>query len=228
VNNIHACNQASLDLVVACCQLLAGRVAEGAPITGDDMCRLAGVLPPRATVSDRLVIRSVLATLFSRMARSDVNARPEVAAAFLEWTSSSPTSEAWIADIADFIESWADKGSAGGSTMRFEDARVHRALRLIDVRYHDATLSLHDVAADMNLSRCHTARLMKHRTGCGFATHLRRRRILEAQRLLRHTSLSVKEIAAAVGYADSTLGRHFKRACGQSPATFAARRNNRR
>jgi transcriptional regulator GlxA family with amidase domain len=58
-------------------------------------------------------------------------------------------------------------------------------------------------------------------TSRGFPEHLHELRIRESRRLLVVTTLTVKEIAAAVGYHDAAqFCRQFKRACKTSPALF--------
>jgi AraC family transcriptional regulator len=79
------------------------------------------------------------------------------------------------------------------------------------------------VAQTINLCPSYAARKLRAQTGFGFLAHLHRRRIAVARSLLVETSLSIKEIAATVGYAhQSDLSRHFKLAGGDSPVVFRA------
>jgi len=104
------------------------------------------------------------------------------------------------------------------------DARIRGALQFIDTHYTEPRLTLGAVAAHVGMSRFHLARTLTTQTGHGFRAHLHHARIRAAERLLRGTMLSVKEVAATVGYNDTTqLCRHFRQFRGTSPARFAAR-----
>jgi AraC-like DNA-binding protein len=98
---------------------------------------------------------------------------------------------------------------------------ARRALDFIGAQYADARLTLGDVARAVGLSQYHLAHLLKRHTGRAFLWHLHTARLQASTRLLGTTSFSVKEIAARVGYNDSTqLCRHFRRRTGLSPLTY--------
>jgi transcriptional regulator GlxA family with amidase domain len=101
------------------------------------------------------------------------------------------------------------------------DGRVERALQIIDARYREPRLTISEVAAQTRLSRWHVSRLLKRHTGRGFVAHILHRRVDAAKQLLIDTSLSVKEIAAAVGFGNPCqFSRQFKQLCGIPPVTF--------
>lgn len=101
--------------------------------------------------------------------------------------------------------------------------RLVSVLRLMRDRYHDPQLSLRQAAADVHVSPYYLSRLIKAGTGMGFARHVRAARIRSARDLLEKTTLSVKEIAAAVGYSHSNdLDRNFKAECGVTPKIYRA------
>lgn len=85
---------------------------------------------------------------------------------------------------------------------------VQRTLAAIDRHYGDCRFGLRRVSEAVGVSRYHLSRRLKLETGTGFVDHLRRRRVAAAQELLRSATLSVKEIAAAVGYGST---RQFER-----------------
>ncbi len=98
---------------------------------------------------------------------------------------------------------------------------LQRVLTLIDTRHCDANLTLRDVSDELQLSLSHVSRLLNQHLGCGFRAHLNRLRVSNAQRLLCNPALSVKEVAAAVGYrSTSELDRHFRRFFSTTPAVF--------
>src|SRR5262249_5634765 len=80
------------------------------------------------------------------------------------------------------------------------DARVARAIAVIGREYAHAGFSLRDVSRQVNLSPWHLSRLLKRITGLTFRQLLTRVRLEHARVALVTTTLSIKEIAARVGY----------------------------
>lgn len=118
----------------------------------------------------------------------------------------------------------ADVGSGTRASHTAEhDPRVLRTLEAIERRFGDPCLRLRRLAADVALSDCRLTQLVKMATGRSFGSHLHARRVAEARELLASSSLSVKEIAARVGYSATTqLDRHFKRVMRTSPSMYRA------
>lgn len=88
-------------------------------------------------------------------------------------------------------------------------------------RFADNTLTLTFCASRAEVSPWHLSRMLTTHTGAGFETHLHLTRIYHARRLLRSTWLSVKEIAAEVGYNQTrSLDRHFRGMCHSTPSEF--------
>ena len=101
------------------------------------------------------------------------------------------------------------------------DRHVAAALSYLTSNFRNPTLSLGDVAAAAGVSRCHLARRLSRMTGRSFLAHLHARRVAESRRLLRGTLLSVKEVAAQVGYNDATqFCRQFRRLCAATPGAY--------
>lgn len=97
--------------------------------------------------------------------------------------------------------------------------QIDLVLSTIDRRYRDPALRLTHLARLANASVYHVSRVIKETTGRGFVQHVHSRRIAAAQDLIARSKLSVKEIAAAVGYNSVTqLDRHFRRAYGITPS----------
>ena len=82
-------------------------------------------------------------------------------------------------------------------------------------------LRVHDLAALVNVSASYYFALFKRQTGCSpicFLIHLRMR---HASRLLETTNMSVKEIAAFMGYDDAFyFSRLFKSVIGIAPTGY--------
>jgi transcriptional regulator GlxA family with amidase domain len=101
------------------------------------------------------------------------------------------------------------------------DPRLGRALKIIEARRTDISLSQGGIATDVGLSRGHLGRLFRAQIGCGVRTYLTHLRIREATSLLIGTCKSVKEVAAAVGFAsEAHCDRCFKRMLGVTPLYF--------
>jgi AraC-like DNA-binding protein len=101
------------------------------------------------------------------------------------------------------------------------DPHVRVALRHLASNFRNPRLSLRDLAAAAGVSRCHLARRLSGMTGRSFLAHLHAMRVTESRRLLRETMLSVKEVAAQVGYNDATqFCRQFRRLCACSPRAY--------
>lgn len=67
-------------------------------------------------------------------------------------------------------------------------------------RNYNETISLQDVAEELNMSKQHTLRLIQKCTGHSFRTELRNRRLEVSRYLMEHTDLSLEQIAEQVGY----------------------------
>ena len=101
---------------------------------------------------------------------------------------------------------------------------IDRAVAYVHQHYRWPAISLADVARAAGISRFHLARQLKRLTRRSFLQHVHALRIAEAVRLLQCSALSVKEVAAHVGYNDSTqFCRQFRRAHAMSPGTFRRR-----
>lgn len=78
-----------------------------------------------------------------------------------------------------------------------------------------------EYAQNLNISTPYLNECIKKTTGHPVSYHIQQRVILEAKRLLYHTSLSVKEIASELGYDDYPyFSRVFTKVTGVTPLTF--------
>jgi len=78
-----------------------------------------------------------------------------------------------------------------------------------------------DYASMLNISAGHLSELIKTQSGKPAIKHIHDRLILEARRLLFHSSKSSKEIAFDLGFADASyFNRFFKRETGITPAQY--------
>ncbi|HET7617327.1 MAG TPA: AraC family transcriptional regulator [Vicinamibacterales bacterium] len=103
--------------------------------------------------------------------------------------------------------------------------RPHPAAAIVWMARHlaEPSADLRALATALGVSRWHLSRVISRETGHGFAEHLHGLRVLEAAHLLATTRLSVKEVAAAVGYPRTgELDRHFGRRLRMTPSRFRA------
>lgn len=107
---------------------------------------------------------------------------------------------------------------------RTSDPRVEAALQYVRSHYTDHPLRLDDVARTVHVSRWHLERLMKQHTGLRFTAHVRQARLTAACRLLESPGLSLKEVAARIGYPHvSEFTRDFKAAFHMAPRDWRRR-----
>jgi AraC-like DNA-binding protein len=106
-------------------------------------------------------------------------------------------------------------GRDGEPDRRFEDVIRFLESR-IGTRPH-----LCDAAKELRLSKFHLCRLIRTHSGHGFTSLLRAVRIRHAEQLLSNNALSVKEVAAMVGYSDTaSLDRDFRKLRGMCPSEW--------
>lgn len=99
------------------------------------------------------------------------------------------------------------------------DERVVLAMQLIQNQFAQQGLNSRRVSGELSISHAYFCRLIKMHTGDSFGHLLHKLRVREATTLLRNTELSVKEIAAAVGYPGTQeLDRQFRRYSHTHPA----------
>jgi transcriptional regulator GlxA family with amidase domain len=98
--------------------------------------------------------------------------------------------------------------------------KLHAVVAYIE-DHLDTALPLAHLAATVHLSAYHFARQFKAATGLPPHQYVVTRRVERAQHLLRHSDLSLVDIAASAGFSDqSKLSAHFKRVVGLTPRQF--------
>jgi transcriptional regulator GlxA family with amidase domain len=98
------------------------------------------------------------------------------------------------------------------------DCRLCKILQMIE---SGSPHKIHDLALECNLSHSHLQHLFKQHTGLGLGRMLTEQKMHRAADLLGHTSMSIKEIAWAVGYEHtSSFTRAFERHFRQSPRCY--------
>jgi AraC family transcriptional regulator len=104
---------------------------------------------------------------------------------------------------------------------RLPPRKVRMAIEYIQERLAQ-DLALKDIAAAVNSSPFHFARLFKRATGLSPHQYVIRQRVERARQLLLRDCAPLASIAEQVGFYDqSHLTLHFKRVCGLTPKAFA-------
>ncbi len=142
-------------------------------------------------------------------------------------TELDPAAEAAPLRDAAACERWSDPAVAAlaGLAERERSANLPvplvRALSFIASRYHEC-LQLSDVAEEARVSPAYLSRIFGEYLSVSFVEYLTALRVETAERLLRERSLSVKEVAHAVGFQDPNyFSKAFRKRTGLSPKAYA-------
>jgi AraC-like DNA-binding protein len=120
--------------------------------------------------------------------------------------------------LAILIEQRSSSSEPDLSTSR----KVADAIIFMSEHLHEP-VKVSALARLANLSSTYYSGLFKEQTGCAPRDYLHLLRIHRACQLLRETELSIKQIAARVGYQDPFhFSRQFKTFHGVSPTEFRA------
>lgn len=85
----------------------------------------------------------------------------------------------------------------------------------------DQSLTLARLAAEAALSEFHFARMFRHSTGEAPHQYVMRRRMAQAEQLLRHSTLSLTAIALACGFSSSShFSNRFRQVYGIAPSAY--------
>ncbi|ASA24041.1 AraC family transcriptional regulator [Paenibacillus donghaensis] len=117
--------------------------------------------------------------------------------------------------FADIQERQADKRSSKQSDL------IRQINQKISDRYMDPSLSLNQIADELNMSPIYVSRLYKQQTMTTIVDLIMEVRMTAVCRLLKESDLSVSEIASAAGFTSSSyLHRMFKRSFSVTPIEF--------
>ncbi|MBO9151741.1 helix-turn-helix domain-containing protein [Chitinophaga sp. GCM10012297] len=105
---------------------------------------------------------------------------------------------------------------------------VKRFRRLLDGHYRDVSsgkaetvLHIQDYADDQNLHPNYLSTVIKTKTGKSIGTWIMEKNMAEAKSLLRHTELSIKEIAYRLGFNDPAhFSGYFKKNAGVTALAY--------
>ena len=228
VTGVSHSQSRSMDVLVSRCQVLAGRFPDVAPVDLlDDIARVAADVPlDELAVAERMMAGMVLVRMLSHWAECSRLAMPAPITERLVALGPLPLAAIlWRRQWIDLLDLCRHALSSRVELACKGNPRSAVLLEAIRMGFHESTLRLRDVAGAAGFSPWHAAHLLARDTGQGFIAHVRDHRVTAARQLLDETLLSVKEIAAQVGYSSARqLTRDFKRLCGTTPIAFRASR----
>nr|WP_067053772.1 helix-turn-helix transcriptional regulator [Mucilaginibacter sp. L294] len=121
--------------------------------------------------------------------------------------------------VALAVSPYLEQSKSTDKLSRFET--VTKTFRELLERNYTIAKRPADYAEKLNISTPYLNECVKNATGYSVSYHIQQRVILEAKRLLYHSSQSVKEIAAALGYDDFPyFSRLFTKVAGITALTF--------
>jgi AraC-like DNA-binding protein len=101
---------------------------------------------------------------------------------------------------------------------------VRDVIRVLAQKYTDPDLDLDQVAKELPISPKRLSRILNQQVGISFRQLLRDVRIEEAKRILTTRRVTVKEVAALVGFSDSHyFSRSFRESTGLKASDYQAR-----
>lgn len=107
-------------------------------------------------------------------------------------------------------------------------AQLNRVMAFIEDNL-ERPIALSDLAAVVNVSRFHFARLFKRSTGMTAIAYVEQCRLRRAQSLIAGSDIPLSQIALIAGFADqSHFTRRFHKHFGHTPAAFAREQGRRR
>jgi two-component system response regulator YesN len=104
---------------------------------------------------------------------------------------------------------------------------INQVKLYIHENYSKSNLKLNKIADASYINYSYLSYLFRKTTGKTFSSYLAEVRIDEAKKLLRHSSLSINEIAKRVGFQNyQNFHYAFRNICGESPNTYRARHSD--
>ena len=102
-----------------------------------------------------------------------------------------------------------------------ESNRIIEAAKAYIEQRLDEEIDPNVLCKQLDVGRTRLYELFRVETGMGIAAYIRRRRMHRAKKLLKTTTLSIDEIAQAVGFTDyNYFSRVYKKIYGKSPTKY--------
>ena len=128
-----------------------------------------------------------------------------------------------LAAVLLWAQRWREGQLEEGGATR-TDVQLYQQFQEVLERDYAANHDAGHYAAELGIATGTLSRLLTKLTGQSTKQLVQDRLILEAARLLRFSDLSIKEIAARLGFSDQfAFSKAFKRQRGEAPADFRRR-----
>ena len=112
------------------------------------------------------------------------------------------------------------------ATIRLRTSLFHDAVAIVDAEY-GSELALDDIARRVASSRRQLQRAYSEVGKTTFRDHLTAVRMEKAAELLRHTTMTIRDVAHRVGYRQpAQFAKAFRRHHGTAPSAFRAASRN--
>jgi AraC-like DNA-binding protein len=198
------------------CQVLTEVVRTGQRPLDDVAQHLAAGLPQAYVSADFLILRSIVVEFASRAVQAVAPGRGDLVLPLLR----VDMGEGQLAmALVQCLSSVPPEPSRRSRSIR--ELRAMRAVEVIAARCHEPHLRPDTIARSIDVSTGYLLKLLRHHCRSGFRTAVRRARVKAARTLLEESLLSVKEIAARVGYSStSQFDRDFRRECRTTPGQY--------
>ncbi|MGB2712572.1 MAG: helix-turn-helix transcriptional regulator [Vicinamibacterales bacterium] len=179
----------------------------------DRFGKLTGSLPTQPQPCEFALIRSLLIHTACRIELATGVRRTATSfAADLVKMASTISADHLQSAFEGYLEHVREDCAIIEGSSRSPDRRLIRALEYLHTNATRSTVSVVDAAHAARMSKWHLEHLLLRHTGRRFRDHVRELRMAEASRLLLESLLSIKEIAARVGYSHvSSFNRQFRR-----------------
>lgn len=113
-----------------------------------------------------------------------------------------------LRDVNEMIETFPKK------------AEIVNAVKYIEKNLH-RKICLEEVANKVYLSQYYFSKLFKKELGMNFVTYLKYQRVIKAKEFLRHSNLSIDDIARRVGFSQTSyFCKSFRDITSKSPSSF--------
>ena len=151
--------------------------------------------------------------------------RSERLAGFVPETAGKPERYLFACDLKIIMALATDKGASDSrQNSCLLSWHVMRLLREAKTTHGAMTVTLKGLSEKLGITETHLGRTFHRQSGFTFRDYLRAVRLCSAARFFRNTSLSSKQVAEQLGYADTcSLCREFRKGFGLSPGRFRQR-----
>lgn len=107
------------------------------------------------------------------------------------------------------------------SCIRASGKLLFRARNYLDANYLRGTLTVAETAAECGITAGHLTRLFHLSFGMPVSDYIQFRRLRHSRKLLRESTLTIREVAYASGFDDPNyFSRFFRKKTGKTPAEF--------